>query len=483
MIGISSYGGFVPRYRINRMTIVAAVGWFNPVTLGAASGEKAVANYDEDAITMNVAACIDCLRGRDRAKLDGLYAASTTFPYLERENAGIISAALDLKPAIRSADFRDSTKAGTGALLAAIDAVKSGEAKNILVGASDSRLGKAGSVQEHYYGDGAAALLVSDENVIAEFKGSYSMSCDFAEQVRVSSRTFARPWEERWIRDEGYLKIMPALAAGILAKTGMKITDFTKVIYPCLYPRAHKEIAKKLGLEKGQVADPFHQNVGDVGAAHPLFMLSAALQTAKPGDKILVIGYGNGGDAIAFEVTPAIAKFSGPRGVSGYLAIREDLTHYEKYTIFRDLVPMELGIRGEFEAPTAFSTLWRSHREVMGLVGTKCKACGTAQFPAQRICVNPDCGAVDQMDPYGFSEKKGTIFAYTGDNLAFSISPPAIYGSVEMEGGGKLFLDFTDCTLEAVQVGMPMELSFRRKYIDRERGIHGYFWKALPAKD
>jgi uncharacterized OB-fold protein len=65
--------------------------------------------------------------------------------------------------------------------------------------------------------------------------------------------------------------------------------------------------------------------------------------------------------------------------------------------------------------------------------------------------------------------------------LAYSLDSPAIYGLVDMEGGGRLFLDFTDCRLKEVSVGMPVEMTFRRKYHDTFRGIHGYFWKAVPA--
>jgi uncharacterized OB-fold protein len=65
--------------------------------------------------------------------------------------------------------------------------------------------------------------------------------------------------------------------------------------------------------------------------------------------------------------------------------------------------------------------------------------------------------------------------------LAASVDPPAIYGLVDFEGGGRAAMDFTDCTLDDVKVGMPVELSFRRKYLDQVRGIHGYFWKAVPV--
>jgi uncharacterized OB-fold protein len=87
------------------------------------------------------------------------------------------------------------------------------------------------------------------------------------------------------------------------------------------------------------------------------------------------------------------------------------------------------------------------------------------------------------MEPYRFSDKKGKIVSYTGDNLAASLNPPAIYGQVVFEEGGKYMFDFTDCDLESLSTGMGVEMSFRRKYRDQKRDIAGYFWKAVPIKE
>jgi uncharacterized OB-fold protein len=85
------------------------------------------------------------------------------------------------------------------------------------------------------------------------------------------------------------------------------------------------------------------------------------------------------------------------------------------------------------------------------------------------------------MEPYRFSDKQGALFTYTGDNLAFSPAPPAIYGIVDFDGGGRYVFDLTDVDLEEVQVGMSIEMRFRKKYVDEKAGIHGYFWKGVPV--
>jgi hydroxymethylglutaryl-CoA synthase len=482
MAGIRAFSCYLPRYRLNRKRIFQGMGWFNPVTISAAQGEKAVANYDEDSLTMAVAASMNCLEAIPRAEVDTVCLASTTLPYLERENAAILNTALDLSAEIRAADFRDSLKCGTTALLSGLDALQGTAARNVLVVAADCRPAKLGSMQEQYYGDGAAAFVLGVDDVVAEFKGSFSVSADFPDYIRAEGKTFDRGWEERWITNEGYRKLIPKAITGLLNKYRMDIQDLAKVIYPCHFKRTHLAIAKKLGISGDRLQENLHETLGDTGAAHPLIMLAAALEKAKPGDKILVASYGNGSDALFLEVTDKIKTIGKIRGFSYYGVRRRELESYEKYAVFKRLVPADLGMRGEDEPATSFSMLWRKRKDIFALVGSRCKVCGTPQFPSQRVCVNPDCGEMDQVEEYRFSDRKGTIFTYTGDMLAFCYDPPQIYGLIDMEGGGRLFLDFTDCELESLKVESPVEMTFRRRYLDESRGIHGYFWKATPLQ-
>ena len=198
--------------------------------------------------------------------------------------------------------------------------------------------------------------------------------------------------------------------------------------------------------------------------------------------KILVASYGGGSDALFFQVTEEIEKAKDRKGIKANLAPKHELANYEKYVSFRDILPIEKGIRGEEIIFTPVSRQWRERGAILALCGSRCKRCGTPQYPPQRVCVKPDCGATDEMEPYRFSDKKGRLFTYTGDNLAFSPSPPQVYGMIDFEGGGRYWFDLTDCELESLKVGMPVEMSFRRKYLDKSRGISGYFWKAVPMR-
>jgi len=483
MAGICSYGGYVPRYRLNRGVVFKAMGWMNPGTIANAKGEKAVANFDEDSLTMAVAAGNDALKGVDRAKVGGVYLASTTMPYKERLNAGIVTAALGLNDHVRAADFSGGLKAGTTALLAALEGVAAKGTNGILVCSSDCRLGRPASPQELVFGDAAAAVLVGDEDVLAEFRGSYSITYDFGDHYRGGNATFDRQWEERWIRDLGFDHFVPEVIKGLLGKYQMKITEFSKVIYPCQYAPARKSINKMLGIPPEADQSHLQNEIGDTGTPQSLVMLASALEQAHPGDKILVVSFGSGCDALSFEVTERIQNKVHRKGISGSLANKAELDNYTKYLVWRDILPAEVGLRAEEDLWTRWSVLWRKRKEVLGLWGTQCKRCGTPQFPAQRICVRPDCGAVDEMQEYRFSDKTGRVASYTGDMLAASLNPPAIYGQIEFEGGGKYMFDFTDCDLKDLSVGMPVHMSFRRKYSDRRRDIVGYFWKAVPEKE
>jgi 3-hydroxy-3-methylglutaryl CoA synthase len=477
--GITAFGIYLPYYRLKRETIFEAMGWFNPGIAALARGEKTVANYDEDSITMAVAAGIDCLGDVDREKIHALHLASTTLPNKERGNASIASGALNLSSNTRTAEFSGCLKSGTTALISAFSGPDSEVA---LVCASDCRLGRAGGTQEQLFGDGAAAFMVGSDGVIASLVGHYSLSYDFADYRRMESDKFTRSWEERWIREAGYARMIPEAINGLLTRCKLQISDMDKVVYPPLSMRDHMAIAKRLGLESDKVQAPLLESIGNTGSAHPLIMLAAVLEEAQAGDKILVASFGSGADALLFQVTEEIRSAKNRRKLKENLDYKRDLDNYTKYLSFKGMLPKEIGIRGEEMAPTSLSLSWREQNAVLRLAGSKCKSCGTPQFPQERVCVNPHCGAVDQMEDYSFSDKKGHLFTYTADHLTYSEDPPAIYGIVDFEGGGRYWFDITDCQMESLEVGQAVQMTFRRRYLDEARGITGYFWKIMPFK-
>ena len=481
MIGITSYGAYIPRLRLDRMSIFQSMGWFAPAIMMVAQGERSMCNWDEDTITMAVAAARDCLKGMDKTTLDGLYLASTTLPFADRQNAGIVSAGLNLGSQLITSDFTSSQKAGSTALVTALETVKSGERKNVLVAAADRRETKSAYFYEMWFGDGAGAFTVGDTDVIAEYKGSYSVSYDFVDHYRGAQKTIDYMWEERWTRDAGYAKIIPEAVNGLLDKLGMSMDDVSKLVYPCFFKGDHKKIAAKLGATPEKLVDNLHDVCGETGTAHPFLMMMSALENSQPGDNILMAGFGQGCNALMFTVTENIANLAPRNGFTGTLENKKTVTNYEKWLKFRDLIQTEMGIRAEAPTQTATTVLWRKNKMILGLVGGKCRECGTPQFPRQDICVNPKCGAIHSQDDYEFADVPAKVKTFTGDMLAVSVDPPAIYGMVQFEGGGRLMADFTSCELDEISVGLPMQMEFKRKGIDPDRGFSNYFWKAVPA--
>jgi 3-hydroxy-3-methylglutaryl CoA synthase/NAD(P)-dependent dehydrogenase (short-subunit alcohol dehydrogenase family)/putative sterol carrier protein len=479
MIGITSYGGYIPRLRLNRMSIFQSMGWFAPAIVMVAQGERSFCNWDEDTITMAVEASRDCLKGKDKSKIDAHYMCSTTLPFADRSCAGLVKTVLNLKDDLIAEDFTASLKCATSALITALDAVKGGR-RNILVTASDKREAKAGYFYEMWFGDGAASLLVGDTDVIAEYKGSYSVSHDFVDHFRGSWNEYDYMWEERWVRDEGYSKIIPEAVTGLFHKFSISMDDVDTLVFPCFFKAEHRKIAKKLGAAPEKVMDNFHEACGETGAAHPFVMFVSALEKAKPGDRILMAGFGQGCDALYFQVTDNIQNLPARKGIIGCLENKKTVDNYPKFLKFRDLIKTEMGIRAEAPTQTAMTVLWRNRKMLMGLVGGKCTACGTAQFPKMDICVNPECNAVNTQEDYEFADEPAFIKSFTGDLLAVSVDPPAIYGMIQFENGGRFMADFTDCELGDVSVGQKVSLAYRRRYVDKERGFSGYFWKAIP---
>lgn len=480
-IGILSVGAYIPRRRLQRKAIAAANVWFNASLKGQAKGERAIANWDEDAITMGVEAARDCLVARARGAVASLVLASTTHPFDDRQNAGVVAAALNLNAAVRSQDAGGSQRAGTSALMAALLG-QPGAGTTLVVGA-DHRQAKVASTQEMQYGDGAAAVLVGQGTPttppIATLLGAHTETVDFVHQFRMHDHVHDYAWEERWVRDEGYQKIVPRALAAALQASGVAAADITHFCLPCPLPRVAGAVAKKVGITDSAVRDNLAAVCGDTGAAHALLMLTHALEDAKPGDTIAVAAFGEGCDVLLLRVTDAIAQRPAQQGVSGSLARRKEDGNYMRYLSFNGLVDMERGMRAEVDKGTPLSTAYRNRDMLNGLVGGKCRACGTVQFPKGRYCVNPDCNVLDQQDDHGFAESPARVMSYTADLLTYSPDPPAYYGMVEFAEGGRMLADFSD--VDQVEVGTAMRMAFRIKDVDTTRGYQRYFWKAVPA--
>ena len=479
--GILAFGGYVPRLRLQRRAIALANAWLAPALVGLGKGERAIANWDEDALTMAVEAARDCLARRGREGISHLFLASTTFPFQDRQNAGIVAEALRLAGAAGTLDLAGSQRAGTSALITACEIAR-GRGGPVLVASGEKRRTRAASPLELTSGDAAAALLVGEGEGVAKLLGHATYSTDFVDHYRGQDEPFDHVWEERWVRDEGFLKIVPEAVGRALAAARLDPGAIDHFCFPSPVRRAGAAVAARLGLAGRSVRDNLQGACGEAGAAHPLVMLVHALEAAAPGERILVTGFGQGCDALVFEATDALPGARPERGISGCLRRRRADADYHRYLGVNGLVALEHGPRAEVDRQTGLSTLYRNRGMVLGLVGGRCARCGTLQFPKSNVCVNPHCHAADAQEDHPFSEMPATMRSYTADRLTYSVAPPAYYGMVQFEEGGRAMIDFTDVDPDAgLEVGEPMRMVFRVKDHDTRRGFRRYFWKAAPA--
>jgi len=470
MVGITAFQAYVPPYRLSRAEISRAWG------TKSSGGERAVAKYDEDSVTMAVEATIGCMR-RLSQRPEGLFFTTTTSPYKEKQAATLLAAAADLSREIRTADFSDSLRASTTAMIAGVDAVKSGTVESLIVASADGRIGEGKSPFEQLFGEGAAAIALGRKNVLANFEGSYSLSNELIDWWRLNGDVFTRSWEERFVITEGYLKTMQQVISHVMESHHLSPKDFSKVVYYGPDSKSHALLAKRLGFDKTtQVQDPLFDRIGNTGTAALPLMLVAALEESSPGDLFLVANYADGADAFILRVTENIRAFKPNLGIRELLD-RIIPIAYQRYLNWKDLVPVH-ELSRPVSPPPSITCLWRESKGALSLYGSRCLHCGTPQYPPQRICTS--CLTKDQFEDYKFSDRVGHVFAYTVDYLTTNRESPSVVGVIDFQGGGRLMCEVTECEPSEIKVGMPVEMCFRK--IGLRGGIHSYFWKARPVR-
>ncbi|MEZ5498738.1 MAG: zinc ribbon domain-containing protein [Steroidobacteraceae bacterium] len=465
---------FVPRLRLARSSIAAATAWANPQA-AKAKGSRSICNWDEDALTMAVAAARGAM-GNEHS-VDALWLASTTLPFADRSNAALVGEALDLDPAHAGTDVTGSLRAGTGALLRAIGNSCSGAQ---LVIASDARKARPASPEELKYGHGAVALRIeATADPLAQLLGSAELSADFVDHYRGTDADFDYTLEERWVRDEGLTKLIPAAVDRALAAASLQRTDLHAAILPGGGAMA-RAIARAAKLGECPLTPDLAADVGDCGAAQPLMMLAAALDAAQPGQNILLVGFGQGVDALVLRSGGA-AALARKSSLNTAISAGRAEEQYVRYLSHAGIVDVDFGMRAERDNRSAQSTAWRRHRDVNGFVGGRCSACQAVQFPRARVCVNPECRATDTQQPYRLANSRGRVKTFTEDWQAYSPRPPYIYGNVAFEEGGNLLMEFADLATGELVVGDQVSFEFRIKDFDTRRGFRRYFWKAVKS--
>jgi 3-hydroxy-3-methylglutaryl CoA synthase len=481
MIGITGYGGYVPRLRLARQAVAQANAWYAP-QFAARNGTRSMAHWDEDSLTMAVAAARDLLGpAEDRRQVRNLLLASNTLPFAERLNAGIVAGALRLDDSLDAVDLGGSLRVALSAVAQAVAQVKAGGG-SVLVLAAEDRRTRAASSQELDYGDAAAALRLGDDGVLAEYLGGAALSVDFVDHFRASGEDIDYAWEERWVRDEGIAKLVPRAIATALKDAGVAPAQVDRFIFPSSFARMDAQLAKACGIPADAVVDAMLDQVGDSGAAHGLLMLAVVLEQARPGQVIVLAQFGSGAQALVFRVTEAIDRFRPVRGVAGWLARGVEERSYTKFLAFKGQLALERGMRGEQDKKTALTTAWRHRGALLGLVAGRCEVTGTVHFPPSRLSVDPGRPLQDTQRPHPLADRPARILSWSAEYLSYHPAPPHHYGQIDFDGGGRILMDFTDLEVGEVDAGTPMEMVFRIKDVDERRHFTRYFWKATPVR-
>ncbi len=465
MARIASSGAYVPLYRLSRQQIGDAWG------IPAVPGERAVANADEDSLTMAVAAGIDCLAGIDPSTIDGLFFATTTSPYNEKQSAGVIAAALDMRRDINTADFTGALRAATTAMRAAIDAVDSGSAKSVLVVAADCRLGEPESMFEQLLGDGAGAVLIAKHGPVA-IQGVYSLAGEQVGAWRRAEDRYVRSFESKVETQYGYATTAVAAGKALMEKESVAAEGIAKAVITASDPRSYMAVGKALGFQPAQLQDTLFLSVGSPGAALALMMLAGALEQAKAGERILLLNHGDGADALLLEVAEAIPAAASRKGLIGHLFQKRQLPSYTAYAHFRHLTDREVP-----RAEGSPVTYWRDAAQELNFIGARCKSCGVIQYPPPRVCA--ECRTKDNFENVKLP-RKGTVYTYTLDHLSGGqyLNVPIPRLVIDLDGGGRVFLEMTDGDPNEVKIGLPVEILFRR--LHEGANFHNYYWKCRP---
>ena len=281
------------------------------------------------------------------------------------------------------------------------------------------------------------------------------------------------------MRDEGALKLMPAAISRALATAETAPAGIAHLAIPAPAGTA-KRVAQAAGLAHARLHPGLREDCGDLGAAQPLLLLLSMLAAAAPGERLLLVGFGQGVDALVLVAGEGAAAHA-QRELAHATARRRTEPHYTRYLAHRGLLSPDFGMRAERDHRTAQSAAWRKHRELAAFIGGRCAACGTVQFPKSRVCVNPDCRRTDTQAGERLAQTTGRVRSFTEDWQAYTPHPPYIYGNIGLEAGGNLLMELTDVEPGELAVGAAVRFVFRIKDFDRQRAYRRYFWKATGA--
>lgn len=304
---IISCGVYLPYLRIKREEYVGALG-----SCTAAMREKTVLDIDEDVITMAVEASRDALAGLDASRVGAITLASTSFPYQEKALAGTLVEALGLDNNVLTSQHGHSTMCGTEAMLAATGLLEQTEKPYALVVVSDAPVSGPDVDLEHGFGAAACAFVLAKDEPGLEFEGVFAQSGEaMGLRYRLPGETDIRDIGVKTYATLDYNEMVKAAVTGLASKLGRNINEYRHVVLHQADAKTAAALAKKLGCSDEQTREgAVYSHTGDTGACSPLLGLCRVLETAVPGDSMLVCSYGpgSGSQALSFHLQAPLRK-------------------------------------------------------------------------------------------------------------------------------------------------------------------------------
>jgi hydroxymethylglutaryl-CoA synthase len=330
MVGIVSYGTYIPLYRIKLADIASA--WKKDpqeVVMSLGIEEKAVPGTDEDAVTIALEAAFNGLttfRGKP-ADIEALFVGSESHPYAVNPTSTIVGELLGVGHNYLAADLEFACKAATAGIQAVAGLIEAGQARYGLVIGADTAQSKPHDALEYTSAAAGVAYLMSGERqqCIAKLVAYTSYSSDTPDFWRRDGIRYPSH-AGRFTGEPAYFAHVLGAATRLLTKTHMKPVDFDYCVFHMPNGKFPRDVARRLGFSKEQLSTSLTvDHIGNPYAASSMLGLAAVLDIAKPGEKIFMTSYGSGAgsDAFVWETTPLLSRAQKIRGKRGELVTQQ----------------------------------------------------------------------------------------------------------------------------------------------------------------
>ena len=340
-VGIVGYGAYVPRHRIKVEEIAKVWGADAPTyKKGLGLREKSVPSPDQDTITMSVEAARYALRRAaiDPAKIGAIYVGSESHPYAVKPSGTVVAEAIGATPEIHCADFEFACKAGSEGMFVALSLVKACQMDYALGIGADTSQGAPSDALEYSAAAGAAAFIFGRENLLAACEKTYSYMTDTPDFWRREYQFYPRH-AGRFTGEPAYFKHITACATTLMRQAGAAPGDFRWAVFHQPNGKFPMRVGQNLGFKKEQLEQGWlSPTLGNTYSGSSPMGLSAILDVAKPGDRILMVSYGSGAgsDGFIWRVTERIVQVQqvAPQ-TRGQLENRPIYIDYGTYAKFR----------------------------------------------------------------------------------------------------------------------------------------------------